>query len=188
MAYPPHLHSTFPTKFRKPILRFATSFWYSGEVRRRLVQNSEKSVKSHTEELQPISEARKRMMFVWGKLLHLGHTLRELSFGSDPPVDKSGLPNRLKSGAYTMGVQQAMAARSLISDLERIQSMVEIPEINTALGVVACLSFITGERPAMEAASRELLRLADEFEKTAQGDDVRSIDSLIPAARRNWGH
>tara|TARA_R110002049_G_scaffold214120_2_gene385629 strand:- start:17 stop:955 length:939 start_codon:yes stop_codon:yes gene_type:complete len=163
--------------------------WYSGEVRHGfLIQNSEKSVKSHTEELQPIPEARKRMMFVCGKLLHLGHTLRALALCSDPPVDKSGLPIRLKSGAYTMGVQHAMTARSLISDLERIQSMVEIPQINTALGVVAGLSFITGEQPAMAAASRELLRLADEFEKTVQGDDVRSIDSLIPAARRNRGH
>lgn len=161
---------------------FELCSWYAGEVKHEfLVQEPGHSVKSHTDEPQSIPMERKRLMYVSGKMLHLGHTLRAISLSSDAPVDKNGKPIRLANGEYTFGVQHAVVAQSLIRDLEKIQSRVPIPELSDALGLALALTFATGEQQAMADASREILRLAGEMEKGVGKYNLESIDSLISA-------
>jgi len=77
---------------------FEVLSWYSGEVKHNFMVSKGGPVKAHVKEPQVIPPARKRMLFLTGKLSHAAQTLRVLAAATDAPVDQDGTYLRLPNG------------------------------------------------------------------------------------------
>mgnify|MGYP003640095454 CR=1 FL=1 len=154
--------------------------WYSGEVTHNfLVQVAGKSVKSHSDVLQPISANRQRMLFLTGKLQHLSFSLRALARAKDPPVDLKGNFIRLPDGSYTYGVQHAMVIRNLQKDFKEIVNCVPIPQFSRALALLRGLELKTGYEREMVEVADQLDRLIEQFCSEGSGSSFGAIDPLM---------
>jgi hypothetical protein len=159
--------------------------WFSGDVKHAFLAGGDGGkLKSHSKENQSISQGRKRMLFLVGKLLQLGHTLRALAKAEDPPVDAGGELLRVAGDQLGFGVQHASAARDRMSEIEEIQSLVPIPEYAAALAAASTLRFQTGEQAEMRSIGAEILRLAKRLDERADGSTFESLDPLLPEDRR----
>lgn len=154
--------------------------WYSGEVKHNfLVQKAGKKTKSHTDTLQEISQTRKRMLYLAGKLHHLSHTLKAIARTKDAPVDKKGDFVRLENGRYTFGVQHALVIDQLKKDLEAVQKKTSISEFTQALVIVRGLSLKTGQSREINEAAEKVAKLAEEFCEKHDGKEFGAIDPML---------
>ncbi len=154
--------------------------WYSGEAKHNfLVNKPGKKVKSHSENLQQIPQARKRMIFLTGKLQHLSQSLRAMASAKDAPVDKEGNFIMLSNGNYTFGVQHATEAARLIQEIRDIQAKVGISEYAKALAVSSSLTFTTGQQRELIDASQQIKKLANEFSNNHNGNNFSAIDTTL---------
>ena len=154
--------------------------WYSGETNHNfMVQKPGRNLKSHSSSLQPIPQARKRMLFLTGKMLHLSQSLKAMSTARDAPVDKSGTFIRLANGKYTYGVQHGIEVQRLLKEIQQIQLKVGIPEYARILALASNLQFSTGNQRQFAEASDEIEKLAVQFCETNDGSKFAVIDPVI---------
>lgn len=154
--------------------------WYSGEVKHNfLVSKSGSSRKSHTDDLQPIPQERKRMLYLNGKLLHLAYSLKAVACSQDAPVDKKGDFIRLSNGRYTFAVQHALEIDRITKDLRMVLKKLSIPQYADALAIVRGLSLKTGHREEIDEAAEELFRLSEVFCRENDGSGFGAIDGIL---------
>ncbi len=154
--------------------------WYSGEVKHNfLVAREGKPVKSNSNDPQPIPAARKRMLFLTGKLLHLSHSLEAISRSTDAPVDKNGNFLRLPDGRYTYAVQHAQSVRNLIEEIRDLQAILKIPEFGQSVTIASGLKLTTGHSEEIANAANEITRLAEQFSKKHDGTKFAALDAQL---------
>ncbi|MAS94330.1 MAG: hypothetical protein CMO55_14120 [Verrucomicrobiales bacterium] len=153
--------------------------WYSGEVKHNFLVDEGGAVKGHSTNPQPIPSARRRMLYVTGKLVHLSHTLKAMSRAKDAPVDRDGKYLRLENGRYTFAVQHALEVKRIRRDLEEVLGKVSIPEVRDALVLLDTLRFTTGQSNEFDSAAMELDRLAERFAEKRSGDQFAAIDPIL---------
>jgi len=154
--------------------------WYSGEVKHNfLVQNPGKKTKSSSKSPQAIPQARKRMLYLSGKLHHLTHTLKAISGARDAPVDKDGKFIMLENGRYTFAVQHSLVLEKLKKDLEEVQKKTSISQYTEALVIVRSLKMTTGESKELAAAAESIGQLAEKFCAEHTGKEFAAIDPIL---------
>ena len=158
--------------------------WYAGEVKHNfLVTKEGKPVKSNGHDPQPIPTARKRMIFLTGKLLHLAHSLCAVGCSEDAPVDKAGKLVRLPNGKPTYAVQHAQTVQRLIKEMRELQSKLGIPEYAQALALVESNPLTTGHGKDLASAAMEIKRLAEQFSKSNDGSKFTALDQLLESLK-----
>ena len=154
--------------------------WYSGEVKHNfLVSKQGKSVKSTSHDPQDIPAARKRMIFLAGKLLHLSHSLCAVGCSHDAPVTKDGKLITLPNGKPTYAVQHALTIQRLKKEMGELQGKLHIPEYAQALGLMETVQFTTGHGEEMATAAKEIERLAEQFCKNNDGSKFTGLDQAL---------
>ncbi len=154
--------------------------WYSGEVSHNFMTEApDKVVKVHSEKQKEIPQARRRMLYLTGKLQHVIFTLRALSRAKDPPVDRQGNFIMLPNGNYTYAVQHAMKLKSLEKDLKEVLRSVSIPQYSRALALIRGLDLKTGHSREMEAVAEQLSQLTEQFSTQFDGQRFAAIDPLL---------
>ncbi len=154
--------------------------WYSGEVKHNFLVTAEgKPIKNNSHDAQPIPAARKRMIFLTGKLLHLAHSLCAVGCSNDAPVTKDGKLVRLPNGRPTYAVQHAQTVQRLTKEMRELQSKLAIPEYAQALALVESNPLTTGHGPELAAAAMEIKRLAEQFSKSNDGSKYAALDSVL---------
>lgn len=158
--------------------------WYSGEVKHNFLVSTEgKPVKSNGHDSQPIPTARKRMIFLTGKMLHLAHSLCAVGCSNDAPVDKAGKLVRLPNGKPTYAVQHAQTVQRLIKEMRELQSKLGIPEYAQALALVESNPLTTGHGKELATAAMEIKRLAEQFSKSNDGSKFAALDKVLELIR-----
>ena len=153
--------------------------WYSGEVNHNFLVDRGSRLKGHADQLQPIPQTRKRLLFLNGRLLQLGYLLRALSDARDAPVDRDGNFIRLRDGSYTYGVQIAREIKRVEASMRDVTKRVKISEYVEALALLRSIRFETGGRPDMRDAAETLFRLSESFCRNHDGSEFSAIDDLI---------
>ncbi len=154
--------------------------WYAGEVAHNyLVSEAGKATKVHTDEMQPLAQPHKRMLYLTGKLQHVAFTLRAIARAKDAPVDRKGEFIVLPDGNYTFAVQHAIELRKLEIDLKQVLKRVSIPQFTKTIAVLRGLNMKTGHGREMEVAALQVSRLAEGFTRTYSGDEFSAIDPLL---------
>lgn len=153
--------------------------WYSGEVNHNFLIERGSGLKKHANDLQPISQERRRMLYLNGKLLHLGYLLRGLSSAEDAPVDRKGKFLTLENGKYTYAVQLARELKRIETDMDRIIHRVSIPQYVEALALLRSLVLETGNGRELREASEELFRLSEDFCQKYGGAEFGAIDPIL---------
>lgn len=153
--------------------------WYSGEVNHNFLVNKGSGLRKHANELQPIPQSRRRMLYLNGKLLHLGYLLQAMAGARDAPVDKKGNFIQLKDGNFTYSVQLAQEAKRIEHDLERITKRVSVSQFIEALALLKSLRWETGNGPDFLEASESIFDLAEAFCRKNDGSNLGAIDSLL---------
>jgi len=162
---------------------FEVLSWYSGEVKHNFMVSKGGPVKAHVKEPQVIPPARKRMLFLTGKLSHAAQTLRVLAAATDAPVDQDGTYLRLPNGRYTFAVQHAIELQRITKEMEEVLEQVLIQEYGEALVLIRSLKLKTGHSTEIAAAAEELNRLAEQFANNHDGQEYSAIDGLIQALK-----
>lgn len=154
--------------------------WYSGEVKHNyLVSKPGKAVKTNVEEPQAVPAARKRLLFLTGKLLHLSHSLAAIARSTDAPVDKAGKLVRLPNGRPTYAVQHALVVQQLLKEMRELHGKLSIPQYAQALALCASTPLTTGHAEDLTTAAKEIQRLAAEFAAQNDGSRFAALDAEI---------
>ena len=154
--------------------------WYSGEVMHNFLSPATgDGVRKHMDTMQGIPQARKRMLYLTGKLQHLAHSLSAMSRMSDAPVDSKGEFVRLENGRYTYGVQHALEVKRLRGDIEAVLEKAAIRELAEVLVLLRGLDFSTGRNAEWKIASDEVSRLAKAFCEKHDGSELAAIDPIL---------
>jgi len=154
--------------------------WSQGEVKHNfLVERPGRSKRKSSSTPQPVSQERKRMLYLTGKLLHLGASLEAVSRADDPPVDLRGEYIRLANGEYTYGVQLAAEIRRLTQEIRDLQAMISNAYFDAVLSIVADVKLVTGNQEELSAAAEEIDQVARDFSQHHSGDEFAVIDPIL---------
>ena len=159
---------------------FGRVAWYGGDGKHNyLVSKPGKAVKTNVDEPQAMPAARKRLLFLTGKLLHLSHSLAAIARSTDAPVDKAGKLVRLANGRPTYAVQHALVVQQLLKELRELQSKLSIPEYAQTLALVTATPLTTGHAEELSNAAKEIERLAAQFAEKNDGSRYTSLDGEL---------
>ncbi len=154
--------------------------WYSGEVMHNFLSPIHgDGVRKHLDTMQEIPQARKRMLYLVGKLQHVAQSLAALSRTSDAPTDPEGRFVRLENGDYTYGVQHALEVKRLGEDIEAVLEKAAIREFAEVLVLLRGLDFSTGHNADWKVAAEKVSRLAEEFCEKHDGSELGAIDPIL---------
>lgn len=154
--------------------------WSQGEMKHNYMYEKEgRSTKRNGSKQLEIAQARKRKLYLSGKLLHLSATLAAIAKSQDPPTDVDGNYIRLPDGKYTYSVQHAIKAQALTTEIRQLQEMAPNKCYTKALEIMGELRLETGNNEAIQAASIEIDDLAKKFCMDATGQEFPKLDALL---------
>ena len=154
--------------------------WSMGEMKHNFMYEKEgRKTRRNGSKQQPVAQARKRKLYLSGKLMHLGATLGAIAKSQDPPTDVDGAYIKLPDGKYTYAVQHALKAQSLTKEIRDLQKIVPNPCYAKALGIMDDLQLETGNSEAIQAAADEIDKIAEHFCVETNGTEFPQLDSLL---------